>query len=315
MPTNVRRAALSAVICAMIYLALIAGADLQATFGAVFRLEPAGWLLVLALSLVNYGLRFGRWHGYLRRLGQRLPVAEDALVYMAGFAFTTTPGKVGEALRSLYLKPLGVPYSHSLAALFAERLLDLLAMILLAALAVPQAGGQGHLLLVPMLLVPAVLLAVRHPALPDSLLARAGKRCGRLAGAAADMADLLASSRQLLHGRILLGGLLLSVISWGAEGVALYWIAQALGIDISLSAAVGIYAISMLAGALSFIPGGLGSAEAAMGLLLVMMGAEASAAVAATLICRIATLWFAVLLGGLALGTLELKGQRLPQGG
>ena len=57
----------------------------------------------------------------------------------------------------------------------------------------------------------------------------------------------------------------------------------------------------MLAGALSFLPGGLGGAEAIMISLLVLKGMTMPAAIAATVFIRLATLWFAVLIGLLAL--------------
>ena len=46
-----------------------------------------------------------------------------------------------------------------------------------------------------------------------------------------------------------------------------------------------------------------------MGMLLITFGADSAAAVAITLLCRIATLWFAVVLGGLAVAVLSLRGQ------
>jgi len=70
---------------------------------------------------------------------------------------------------------------------------------------------------------------------------------------------------------------------------------------------VGIYSVSVLAGALSFIPGGLGSTEAVMVLLLTLVGVNTPAAIAATLICRLATLWFAVIIGGAVLAALEFN--------
>lgn len=70
---------------------------------------------------------------------------------------------------------------------------------------------------------------------------------------------------------------------------------------------VGIYAIAVLAGALSFLPGGLGGTEAVMGVLLVAFGADGATAVAITLLCRLATLWFAVALGGLAVAVLGMR--------
>lgn len=106
-------------------------------------------------------------------------------------------------------------------------------------------------------------------------------------------------------------GLGLGVLSWALEGLSLYLITRDIGIELSLAAGIGIYAIAVLAGALSFLPGGLGGTEAVMGVLLVAFGSDGAAAVAITLLCRIATLWFAVALGGVAVAVLGLDGRRV----
>jgi uncharacterized protein (TIRG00374 family) len=119
--------------------------------------------------------------------------------------------------------------------------------------------------------------------------------------------DLLRSASTLLKSGPLYAGLVLGLIAWGAEGIAFHVILEALYINTSLLLAVGIYSISVLAGALSFIPGGLGSTEAVMVLLLTLVGADTPTAVAATLICRLTTLWFAVVIGGIVMVVLELS--------
>ena len=53
----------------------------------------------------------------------------------------------------------------------------------------------------------------------------------------------------------------------------------------------------LLAGALSFIPGGIGATEAVMYLLLTQTGVDSATALIIPLINRISTLWYAVLLG------------------
>jgi uncharacterized protein (TIRG00374 family) len=60
-----------------------------------------------------------------------------------------------------------------------------------------------------------------------------------------------------------------------------------------------IYAGTTIAGALSFLPGGLGITEGAMAVWLVRgaAGLDRSSAVDAALLTRLATLWFAVGLG------------------
>jgi uncharacterized protein (TIRG00374 family) len=80
-----------------------------------------------------------------------------------------------------------------------------------------------------------------------------------------------------------------------------------MGDPLPLALAMSIYATSMLAGALSFMPGGLGGAEAVMVALLVWQGMDTGTAVAATLIIRLTTLWFAVVIGGGAVASFAFR--------
>ena len=100
--------------------------------------------------------------------------------------------------------------------------------------------------------------------------------------------------------------MLLSMLAAFAVSVMMYVVLVALGVDISLPLAVGIYATGILAGALSFLPGGIGSAEAVMIGLLVLAGVELSVATAATLICRIAAMWYSIAVGIVIVLWLEL---------
>jgi uncharacterized membrane protein YbhN (UPF0104 family) len=290
--------------CAL-YLVAVISADANAVYGAAGQLSLAGWSVVLGLSLLNYLLRFLRWQEYLRALGHRLPLLRHATIYFSGFALTTTPAKAGEAVRSLYLHPLGVSYAQSLAALFAERTLDLLSMLALAGLGVVALGVNGGLVLAGAAICGVVVLLIRSPRL-HAWVAGLPLR-GHLSSLRDRFQPLLRASLALLSLRMLVGACVLGLLSWGAEGVGLYVIAQALGLDVSLELAIGIYALAMLGGAISFIPGGLGGAEAVMGALLVAAGASLPEAVAATLICRAATLWFAILLGMIAMAVLQLE--------
>jgi uncharacterized protein (TIRG00374 family) len=77
-----------------------------------------------------------------------------------------------------------------------------------------------------------------------------------------------------------------------------------------VAAAVGIYAVSSVAGAATFVPGGLGGTEAVMTALLSTTGMPTPHALAITLLCRLTTLWLAVALGWIAVGFLELHARR-----
>lgn len=300
-----RALGISVVLGALLYLVAMLIANPQETWSSIKGMGWQAWLWVLLLSLLNYGLRFLRWHGYLLRQGHRIPWRRHALVYVGGFALTTSPGKAGEALRSVYLASDKVPYSHSLAAFFTERLMDMLAMLVLGCLVLSSFGQYQYMFAVVAAAMAAGLLLLRNSRFLEFLHRRIETlRQQRLRALLDRLMGLLRASQGLLAWSPLLAGLLLGVLSWGAEGWGLYLIVKALGADVAWHMAVGIYALGILIGALSFIPGGLGSTEAVMAALLVLAGVDPAVSVAATLICRVATLWFAVLLGAVALAVL-----------
>ena len=63
---------------------------------------------------------------------------------------------------------------------------------------------------------------------------------------------------------------------------------------------MGIYGLAVLAGSLTFLPGGIGGTEAVMIILLSLLGIDYISALAITIICRAATLWFAIFIGGIS---------------
>ena len=96
-------------------------------------------------------------------------------------------------------------------------------------------------------------------------------------------------------------GLVLGFAGWAAEAVSLYVLVHALGAHVGPMTCVFIFAFAMIVGAISVLPGGLGSTEATMAGLLVLQGMKLQDAIVATAVVRVTTLWFAVGLGMLSL--------------
>lgn len=285
------------------YLLVSVYSGWQAVTHGIVRVGLGGLSIALGLSLVNYTLRFLRWQMYLFVLGHRLPVWIHLRIYLAGFALTTTPGKAGEAVRSVLLKRFGVPYADSLAALFSERLSDLIGVLLLAGFGLhfyPQARSA---VMIAALVIMLGLVLLTNESWMQALLHRTTHHTGRLGRLIHHTLQLLYQARLCQSWRLIVLATLLSLAAWSAEAFAFHWILVWMGVDLSLRYAVFVYALSMLAGAISVMPGGLGGAEAAMVALLLVKGVSMSDAVAATVIIRLSTLWFAV---GLGIGALGL---------
>jgi uncharacterized protein (TIRG00374 family) len=291
----------STVLAAAGYLGAVLWAGRSGVIAALERMGAGTAVILLALSLVNYALRFVRWHYYLRLLGARIGVWHDLRIYIGGFALTTTPGKAGELARSLWLRPYGVPASSSVAAFCAERLQDFVVVLGLASLEIALHPHGVWLLTAAFALLAAALAVVLVPAAGRTVLRAASGRAGRIAAVAARLTRVLEETRGCLRPGPLLMGLSLGAVAWGAESLGFSLLLRWLGHPVPAAAAFSIYAFSMLAGAVSFMPGGLGGSEATMVILLKLRGLPSTDAVSATLVIRAATLWFAVLLGILAL--------------
>jgi len=293
-----------------LYFIAIVSTDYEPTKRAILSFPLEGWLIILSLSLINYLLRFVRWDIYIKTLSNiRINTKYHLAYYLGGFALSTTPGKAGETIRSLYLIHHGISFTQSISAFFVERFLDLLAITLLS-FAVVSLFSDYTLIVVITAIVAIALLPLMHSQFFLNRLTTLSIKIQnkRLSETLSHLTNLLRSSSQLLKNRILYGGLSIGMIAWAAEGIGLWVLLHYLGHDIAIMAAVGVYAIAVLVGALSLLPGGLGTTDVVMAMLLVSLGIDHATAVAATLICRVATLWFAVLLGFIMISLLFFKG-------
>lgn len=268
---------------------------------AVATIGIYGIVIALLMSLVNYALRFLRWQLYLKQLGHAPPLLPSLRIYIAGFALTTTPGKAGEALRSVLLKRWRVPYPDSLGALLSERLSDLIAAVILTLAGLTLYPPARPMIFIGIGLVLAALVVISQQRLLEKLAAFFARHPSRPGQALHHACVMLLQARRCNSPGMLVLATSLSVMAWGAEALAFHWMLHWLGMDVSLAFSLFVYMIAMIAGALSFMPGGLGGAEATMTALLMWKGMPGAEAVAVTILIRLATLWFAVLLGGLCL--------------
>jgi uncharacterized protein (TIRG00374 family) len=262
---------------------------------------------ILALTLLNYGIRFVKWEVYLRLIGApHVPRGESALIFIAGLSMTMTPGKVGEWLKSYLLRERWrVPMAASAPIILAERLTDGVAMLLLA-LGGLLAYGVGRELIVLIALGALVFVVLTQlPAVRDGLL-RLAERVPFARGRVHHLQEFLESSRRLFSPGALGMAVGMGLVSWGGECVAFYLVLVGLGVapgaELLLQSAF-ILATSSLIGSVSMLPGGLAVAEGSIAGMLLLLGVTAQPAVAAaaTLLIRFCTLWFGIGVGVVAL--------------
>jgi uncharacterized protein (TIRG00374 family) len=309
---GVRRVLYAMLLGVVVYGGFAVWRGLGSLGGQLARFHWSTFAAACGLALANYGIRWLKWEFYLARLGIRgVRRVDSLLTYLSGFVLTVTPGKVGEVFKSLVLFEIcGVPASRTAPIVVAERITDVIGIVVL--ILIGSVGLSGGLLwaglgtaavLVMVGVVSSRKLSVALISLVERLPG-AFRRIGpRLQEAYESLATTLRPSNLLLPA-------VLSVGAWAMECAALWVILRGLGEGTGFGLATFFYATSTLAGALVPVPGGLGVTETSLqGQMQELGHVSPAASTAAMILVRLATLWFAVLVGFVALSILR---QRYP---
>ncbi len=258
--------------------------------------------LILACTLFNYVLRFIKWHYYLGLVGAGdISLAESAKIFVAGFPLAVTPGKAGEALKGTWLKQsAGTPTSRGVTVVFAERVSDGLAVLLLSTLGVLAYRQYWPIFsIVAAALIGVIVLSQFRPL--GRRMIELSHRIPLIRRAANPLSEFYEGAYSLFRPKATLFAVALGTIAWLGEGIAMFVVLLGLGVEptsFTLGIAVFVLSFSTIVGAISALPGGLIAADGSIaGMLTLLLGLSASTAASATLLIRFATLWFGVGIG------------------
>lgn len=297
-----RRVAVGLLFGFAVLLALVLAGDLRQVSERIWTFRWGLYPLVFALTLFNYTLRFYKWHFYLRLIGVRqLSIRESARLFVAGFPLSVTPGKVGEALKAVWLNQVaGAPVGRGVAVVLAERISDGLAVLVLSTLGVIAYPRYWPAFAGGLIILLSIIIVSQIRPLALALL-NLGERLPIIRRFVHALHEFYEGSFILFRPKATLIAVGLGTISWLGEGIGFYLILVGLGITPgwqTASIAIFILSFSTVVGALSALPGGLGAAEVSIaGMLVLLLGLDTGLAATATLLIRFATLWFGVGLG------------------
>jgi uncharacterized protein (TIRG00374 family) len=261
------------------------------------RVNPQVYVLAWLSYFLTFPVRGFRWQKLLRNVGTRLPLLPlTEVIFISWFVNSVLPGKMGDLYRGLLLRrEYGLSFSRTVGTVVAERVVDLLALILLL-------GVTGYLVL-------------RHRVSPfvDQML-----HLGWI-GLAVLLAGMLVTYRygervvsffpervqekyaKFAHGTFSsLRGLpllaLLTVLAWSAEAGRLFFVMQSLQVHIGpLGALFTVAAISLAL--IVPTPGGLGGVEAAFVGVLAVFGVPVQLALAVAILDRLISYYSLIALG------------------
>jgi uncharacterized protein (TIRG00374 family) len=299
----------------LVVIAILLLSDIRALAELAVAFPWPIMLPALGLRAFNWFLRFIKWHYYLGVVGVRdFRRVDSAALFISGFTLAVSPGKLAELLKSFVLKNMtGAPVASTLPVVAAERLSDGVAVLLLAALSAAglSAGEFWPLIVVSLALLATGVIVLQVRPLSLWLLAQLA-RVPVVRRFAAPLRALYESGYALCRLKPLVVAVSLGTVANFTDGIGVYLILLGLGLPPSaalFSQALLIISLSVVAGSLSTLPGGLGAADLSIGYLMrAMVGLSASAAGFVTLLARFIQLWFGVIVG---LGVAFLFRRRL----
>ena len=270
---------------------------------------------IYALAALSYAVTFPfrglRWQQLLRNVGSRLPMVPLVeVIFISWFVNSVLPGKVGDLYRGyLVRREYGLSLSRTIGTVVAERVIDLLGLILLLGTtgylvlrnrvspAVDQILHVGWIGLA--VLVVGLVVTYRYG---ERVMALFPERIREIYArfAHGTFASLGASRSLPLVA-------LLTVLAWSAEAGRLYFVMQSLDLGIGPLAAL----FTVAAVSLSLIvptPGGLGGVEAAFVLVLPVFGVAKNDALLVAILDRLIS-YYSLILFGLPAFLLTKRGR------
>ncbi|MBV6479454.1 MAG: hypothetical protein HGGPFJEG_02228 [Ignavibacteria bacterium] len=292
---------LSVAFGAIVFLGFSIFADFDKLLKAFGEFNWYYFPVILALSFGNYILRFYKWEYYRKIIGINLTQKISLLIFMATFVMSVTPGKMGELLKSyLVREECGTPVSKSAPIILAERLTDFISVVVLCITgAFVFDYGKEVIFGVGIFFISGVIL-ISSRKISISII-RKLEKVKLLSKVAHKFEEAYESIYLLVKIKPLIVATLISGMAWFMECIGLYVVLKVYSsstqIDVSLLSSVFIYGFSTIIGSIAMLPGGLGVTEASITGLLVLLKIPKDISVASTFIIRVATLWFAVIIG------------------
>ena len=280
------------------YIVLILISDAEKISEDFLQIKPDFLILIFLLVFLSHVVKSFRQKELLSTLGEKIPLKQNFVIYMAGLSLINTPGGVGTFIKSYYLKEKSqIPIEKSISVILWERYHDLLAgtIIVLASLVLYFSLISIFLIIISSIILIGIFLLMRIQTFPLSLY----KKLSKTRFISKNFPDLRPSKSFsiLANSKNMTKGWFLSSFGWAIDSLAVYVVFLALNVDLGYLLTSQIYFTSLGYGALSLLPGGIGVHESMQDYLLLQQGLELHVASSLVVLSRLSTIWFATILG------------------
>jgi len=304
---NFRKIILIIIASIIVYAVFLLITDINKILDKIINFDLVYIPIILGLVVVSWFIVYIRWYLILKTSGIQIPHLVNFQIFLAGGALGITPGKMGELFKSQILKDkFDIPRTKTAPLFILEKFLDISGAMIVTCIGIWFIPEIGFLVIGGLfsLIIVAKIITSRRLFLKILDFAKRFKFMAKFI-------EPLSSSHEnlsrLIFKKEMVFFILLSVLYWIVIGCAAYFVLLGLGIDtITLMNTISSYSSSLIIGAISFIPGGVGIAEASLIGLFTIQNIELSNAIVLVVLIRLFTLWFSTLSGFVALKTSKL---------
>ena len=286
------------IITIIIYTVFLFFSDFSKIYDHLETFNTIYLIPIFLIVLLSWCVLFLRWTLLLKNLNISIPYKSSFIIFLSSFALSATPGQLGELIKSKLLKnKFDIPISKTAPLIFIERIYDLIGAIIVSSFGISYIESGNTILLIFTIILFSLIILLRSKIVFTKFLSLFEK-INFLRNKITNISDIYESIQPSLNPKIFLSSTLLSIIYWMLIGTSSYFVLLALEINtINYFHMISIYSSSIIIGAVTLIPGGVGVAEGSITGLLSLGGVEISIAFVIGILVRVFTLWYGVIIG------------------
>lgn len=281
------------------YIGFIAYSDFSKFSSNIGQFKFEFLPIILGLSFASYFMMGIRQKILLKRLGIELEIKESLLLYFSGLSMSVTPGGVGEAIKSYYLKK---KYGHSVSKtfplVFIERFHDLAVVISVIAFTLIFLQISEVIIIVS-IIIPLIIIAYILVRIKKLFIKTINffKRIKKLEKVFDNISKSYDGMYEMLDPKTTIKVWAIGIVSQVFFALSIYSIFLAFDQDFGFIFTTEVVYSSILFGAISLLPGGVGLTEISTVNFLTDKGMEISLATSIVIMSRLATIWFSTIMG------------------
>lgn len=293
---NISKLIIISAFAIAIYVIIILLSDISMLTQNFSKINSEFIFLALLFFSLGYIIRSLRWIFMLKFLKIHLPIFKTLIIYFTGYAFSLTPGKLGEVVKSKYLEEeFKIPKTQSIPTVFVERYYDVIGVVLIILVSYGIFESSNTVLILG-----GIIAVVSYVIIRSRIRKKIFTYLEKIKLFSKILKKLIASFDifdELLKPQPFIVCTSLTIFAWILEALGAFFVFQSFSMNLDVTKAVFIYLITSFIGASTFLPGGVGGTEGSMLGFLILEGYSYEESLGPTIIIRFFALWYAIIIG------------------